>query len=218
MPDLMGKKPPLGGTPSAKGDKKKAPDPEKEKKQKQPSALWMRYYRSLVLFIFLAVIIIGWFVVLGPMFNEYRNINVAAKKAEFDQYRQVLDRFQGILTEWEAVSAVDKERLNYFLPEGNDIPELITMLEDMAQQSGFVVTVASFSQVEQPIIDRTNVYPLILSLSLEGGDYNSLKTLIDKIETNLRLLDISSLNFQAGTGSYIMNINTYYINNLNVVK
>lgn len=207
MPDLKGKQP----------DPKKE-EPKKEKKQKQPSALWMRYYRSLVLFTFLTVIIIGWFVVLGPIFNEYRNINVPAKKAEFDQYRQVLDRFQGILTEWEAVSAEDKARLNYFLPEGKDIPELITMLEDMATQSGFVVTVASFSQVEQPIIDRTNVYPLIVSLSLEGGDYNSLKTLIDKIESNLRLLDVSSLNFQAGTGSYIMNINTYYINNLNVVE
>jgi len=201
-----------------KQDPKAGAKPKEEKKKKAPSALWVRYYRSLVLFIFLAVIIIGWYVVLGPMFNEYRTINVAAKKAEYDQYRQVLDRFQGILSDWEAVSAEDKARLNYFLPEGKDIPELITMIEDMAQQSGFVVTVASFSQVEQPVIDRTNVYPLIVSLSLEGGDYTSLKTLVDKLETNLRLLDISSLNFQAGTGSYIMNINTYYINDLNTVQ
>lgn len=191
---------------------------EKKKKEKTPSALWVRFYSNLVLFVFLAVIIIGWFVVLGPMFNEYRTINVVAKKVEFDQYRQVLDRFQNILSEWDAVSAEDKARLNYFLPKGKDIPELITMIEDMAEQSGFVVSIASFSQIEQPVIDRTNIYPLIISLSLEGGSYANLKNLVNKLESNLRLLDVNSLNFQSGTGSYIMNINTYYVNDINTIR
>jgi len=193
---------------------------KEEKKKKPPSAFWLRYYRSLVLFVFLAVAIVGWFVFVGPLFNSYRTIDVAAKKAEYDQYKQVLDKFQAILTDWEAISSQDKDRLNYFLPTGKDVPVLITMLEDMAQQSGFVVTVVSLTQVEQPIIEKSNVYPLIISLSLEGGDYNGLKSFIDKVETNLRLIDVATVNFQSTAATYILNLNAYYINenNTNVIQ
>lgn len=199
---------------------KKEEKKKEEKRKKPPSAFWLRYYRSLVLFVFLAVAIVGWFVFVGPLFNSYRTIDVAAKKAEYDQYKQVLDKFQAILTDWEAISSQDKDRLDYFLPTGKDVPVLITMLEDMAQQSGFVVTVVSLTQVEQPVIEKSNVYPLIVSLSLEGGNYTGLKSFIDKVETNLRLIDVATVNFQSTAATYILNLNAYYINenNTNTIR
>jgi Tfp pilus assembly protein PilO len=196
-------------------NKKEEVKKKEEKKKKPPSAFWLRYYRSLVLFVFLVVAIAGWFVFVGPLFNSYRTIDVAVKKAEYDQYKKVLEKFQSILADWDAVSSQDKDRLNYFLPVGKDVPVLITMLEDMAQQSGFVVTIASLTQVEQPVIERTDVYPLIVSLSLEGGNYAGLKSFIEKVESSLRLIDIASVNFQSTAATYILNLKTYYINENN---
>jgi len=198
--------------------KDKKEEKEKKAKAKAPSAFWMRYYRSLVIFAFLAVALTGWFVVVGPMFNEYQSIDVATKKAEYDEYRSVLDRFQKILTDWDAISREDKDRLNYFLPSDKDIPELITMISDMAEQSGFVVTMVTLTEVEQPVIDRTNVFPLVVSMSLEGGNYASLKNFTTKVESNLRLIDVASLNFQSNIGTYILNLNTYYLKENNLVK
>lgn len=198
----------------AEEEKKKKKEEEKKKKAKAPSALWIRYYKSLVLFLFLVVAIVGWFVFVGPLFNQYQNIDVTSKIDELEQYDRVLSRFQTIMTEWEAVSAQEKARLDYFLPKGEDVPTLLTMVEDMAIQSGFIVTMATLTKIEQPAIENTDVYPLIVSISLEGGDYRAFKNFINKAESNLRLIDINTINFQAGSGNYIVNLASYYLNDI----
>jgi len=184
---------------------------EKKKRQKPPSALWVRYYKTLLVFMIIAMAVIGWFVVLGPMYGDYQVLDVQAKQEEYNQYRSVLTRFEKIMADWESVSEEDKRRLDYFLPEGKDVPGIVAMLDTMAAQSGFAVTKVSLSHTEQPIEKKPDLFPILISMSIDGGTYQNLKQFVEKIENNLRVLDVESLSFQAGKGIYVLNISTYYL-------
>jgi len=189
----------------------KDPKDKKKKRKRAPSALWVRYYPTLVIFVIIVLLVVGWFLAIQPQYDIYKNLDLDGKKAELDQYESTLAKLEKTIADWEAVPTEEKTRLDYFLPTDKDIPELITMLEDMAMQSGFVVSKVTLSNVEMPAIQGTDIYPALVSMSLNGGNYNALKTYIEKVETNIRLMDVSSLNFQSGKGTYIFNIMVYYI-------
>jgi Tfp pilus assembly protein PilO len=192
-------------------DYRKGGDKEKEKKKKPPSALWVRYYKSVLALMVIAIAVVGWFVVVGPLYGDYAALDVAAKHDEYETNKRVLDNFNNIKEEWESISEQDKQKLDYFLPTGKDIPGLVAMLDTMAKQSGFVATKISLSYSEEPLEDMPEVFPVLVSMSVEGGSYSGLKQFIDKIENNLRILDIGSLSFQSAKSIYVLNIYTYYL-------
>jgi len=194
-----------------KEDIKKSAEEKKKKRKRAPSALWVRYYPTLVIFTIVVLLVVGWFLALQPQYDNYKNLNLDAKKAELAEYESTLAKLEKTIADWNAVPAQDKAKLDYFLPTDKDIPELITMLEDIAGQSGFIATKVSLSNVETPAVAGTDVYPMLVSMSLSGGNYTALKTFLEKVETNIRLMDVSSLSFQAGKGTYNLNIMVYYI-------
>ena len=194
-----------------KEDIKKSAEEKKKKRKRAPSALWVRYYLTLVIFTIVVLLVVGWFLALQPQYDNYKNLNLDAKKAELAEYESTLAKLEKTIADWNAVPAQDKAKLDYFLPTDKDIPELITMLEDIAGQSGFIATKVSLSNVETPAVAGTDVYPMLVSMSLSGGNYTALKTFLEKVETNIRLMDVSSLSFQAGKGTYNLNIMVYYI-------
>lgn len=185
---------------------------KKEEKKKMPSAIWVRYYTSLVALAVILVAVIGWFLVIGPAYSEYSAINLEPKQQEQEQLQDALDKFNQIVKDWDAVSEQDKKRLTYFLPTEQDIPGLIAILDETAQQSGFMASKVTLTYVDQPVFPNSDIYPILLSASIQGGGYRELKNFINKIETNLRLMDLNSLSFQTEGESYLINLAAYYLN------
>lgn len=183
-----------------------------KKRPKLPSPLWTRYYGSLLTFSIIIILVITWFLIFSPLYHDYRSLDLAAKQQEHSETKSTLDKLNQIVKEWDEVSKQDKSKLNYFLPNNEDIPGLLAILDEMAGQSGFVVSKVTLSYIEEPIYTNTEIYPLLVSMSIEGAGYRELKNFINKIESNLRLTDVESLSFKSESGVYILNLTTYYLN------
>ncbi|MDD4995429.1 MAG: hypothetical protein PHW53_03145 [Patescibacteria group bacterium] len=184
---------------------------EVKPRPRAPSALWVRYYKSLFIFSVLVIAVVGWFLLIGPKYAEMSAMDVGAKQAELNAYNATLQKFQKAVSDWQAAPSESRAKLDYFLPTGEDAPGLVALLDVMARTSGFAVTQISFSHLEQPIEPASEVYPILISMSVEGGGYAELKKFIDKIESDLRLMDVDTLTFQSGKGSYVFNIVAYFL-------
>jgi len=175
--------------------------------------LWVGYYKTFVIFCLLLVGALAWFLFIGPVYGQYQSVGLEAglKQVEQTQYKNSLDQFNQIVEQWTQVSELDKAKLGYFLPTEQDVPGLIAILDQIATQSGFSATRVTISYADEPAIPRTDIYPILISASIEGGGYAELKQFIKKIESNLRLTDLNSVSFQSGKSVYILNLTTYYL-------
>ncbi|MBU0648504.1 type 4a pilus biogenesis protein PilO [Patescibacteria group bacterium] len=184
-----------------------------KKRPGMPSLLWIGYYKTVVIFCLLALGAFAWSLLIGPAYDEYRALGMELdlRQTEQAQYQNTLNQFNQIVAQWSEISELDKAKLDYFVPTEQDIPGLIAMLDQIAAQSGFGATRVTLSYADEPAIPKTDIYPILVSASIEGGGYAQLKQFISKIESNLRLTDLNSLSFQSGKGVYILNLTTYYL-------
>ncbi|MFA5076470.1 MAG: hypothetical protein WC480_03590 [Patescibacteria group bacterium] len=143
-----------------------------------------------------------------------------------------------IIAKYNEFSAGDLSKINEILPTEADIPNLIVQLDTLTKQAG--LTLASFS-VSQPTnvvsgtalmtnptennpsqtsnkpvtktVKEKEIKKLTIALNLEDGDYEALKQVVALIESNLRLMDIASINFGGEAQSYLITLNAYYYGN-----
>ena len=107
------------------------------------------------------------------------------------------------------------------LPLSPDIPELLANLEFLGRQSGMVVEniqVAPLQDVLGPdgkVRESSDKLGMIRADMTVNGRYPQLLAFILNMETNLRLLDVQSINFGAASSesqnqSYVLEMITYY--------
>jgi len=109
------------------------------------------------------------------------------------------------------------ETLERALPTEEEIPNVINQLQGMANVSG--VTIDSLD-ITFPAIKAANSNDVVrplgevqITFSLKG-DYESVKSYLNGIETNVRIMDVQRLGIQGGvennTLDYNIVVNAYY--------
>lgn len=104
------------------------------------------------------------------------------------------------------------------LPSGPEIPTLLNQLDGLSRLNGIAIDSTAFGFLAlEP--SRTELIKPIgkihINLSLHGK-YGDLKTFINNLETNLRIIDIGSLNISGGGSAskeilnYTLEADAYY--------
>jgi Tfp pilus assembly protein PilO len=123
-------------------------------------------------------------------------------------------------------------KVNYILPSGKDVPNLIVQFEALALESGMILDSIQFLENDELNQSRaaqaraagetTSKDYMILTAELKlSGSYFAFKNFLKLIENNIRLIDISSVAFNTetreetgGGGELIFDfnirLNTYY--------
>lgn len=145
---------------------------------------------------------------------------------ELSEKQVLLAKIEKLLKDYEE-SQEDLKKVSYILPSGQDIANLIVQLEALAFEGGLVLDAIEFSPVEKQEVSRDaqmsspeevvvrKYQTLKVNLKLIG-DYSAFKTFLGLVEENIRLMDITSIDFsiQAGEESQLfnlnLNLNTYY--------
>jgi Tfp pilus assembly protein PilO len=87
---------------------------------------------------FLAVVGLGWWLVLLPIWSEFQVTDeiVKAESARtlVEKETRALEQLQ---VDYGALSEVDQLRLSILLPKGQDLPNLLAQVEGLVKQSGF---------------------------------------------------------------------------------
>lgn len=107
--------------------------------------------------------------------------------------------------------------LNQALPlTQSQMYNVLNSLDSLARQSG--LSLGTISVLDKPENDSlgaapNSIQPVDLSFTI-SGTYSSCKNFIAKLESNLRIIDVTSMSIQGGQDSntldFILNIRTYY--------
>lgn len=164
--------------------------------------------RSLSLLL-TAVLLIGALIfytnILKPEYNRIQTLRgeLAAKKVLFDDRKVIIDRVKDLLTNYQSAMKLQKD-ISLALPFTADTAPLFNQIFSHGRNSGLQLQSLGFNQIP-PNQDGLGVVQMTLNLR---GSYPSLKTFLQLVETNTRVMDVSRLTITGDT--YNLTINAYY--------
>lgn len=157
----------------------------------------------------------GW-----EQFGVLKN-NKAEKQRQLEEKRLLAARIGELSEKYESAKD-DLEKLSLVLPSDAQLPELIVQFETMAKTNNIFILDIDFSEIasqaptgQVPAGPAGNLKTVKTKLSLEGT-YGNLKRLLNDIESNVRLMDVSDITFsgidsESGVIKFSFEIKSYYL-------
>ncbi len=201
--------------------------------REQALKFFLHQHRVVMAVVSVLILILGYVFLLNAKFTEVRTAGLAglkSKQTELEDRTLYRDRLQAMIEKFNReVSAEQIDFLDQAIPGGQQIPELLSLLNDLADQSGFKLdnvdindndaSAAAPVAGKQPAISgvlqaargettspvkptKASTGTLTVRLTFAGpGGYESLRKLLEAVESSQRLLDVRSLRFTLGSAS-----------------
>lgn len=167
-------------------------------------------YLYLAFFLFCAVLLSGYFLLIRPKVSELRTAYslLNQKSQEFETEKNYAQQLDGLQKDFAAVDPNNIEKLNKAIPEKDDFNDgvLMKQLESLVLQNGLVLTSLQISKAE--LVGSINSEAI--SLMISGVDYESLRKFLASLEDNLNIFDVEKINFDPSAKSLSLVIRTYY--------
>lgn len=186
-------------------------------------ALFHRYF-SLVLIAEAAVILgLGYMFLVKKQvraFGADRAVDVVYWENEFSRAEQNFSSVQKLVELYSSVSEKDKEKMRSILPDEPDIPILLSQMEALAERQNMLL-LAIILEKEKDLKDPAGAEKKVkspwkridLQLTFSGtDDYNQFKGVIEKLERNIRLIDIQSFEYNPENDQFIVLARAYFLN------
>lgn len=148
------------------------------------------------------------FLLLLPLYNRIAvfRANIAEKEkviAESNYLIQKTDQWRDQISERET----SIEKLNLALPSEKAIPDFIVSLRSLTGSSGVIlndIKIQADKRVSAGNKSNVEEFNVILEIN---GTYSAFKSWLDGLETNVRVADIQSINFEPiiDSGSSVLN-------------
>lgn len=169
-------------------------------------------FLSLALIIFLAV---GYFALLRPKFEATRanlQASISDQQKIYAQQEARLASLRGMAEIYKKIDAGDLNKFNKFLPDTYAPEQLFGELEEIISKQGLLLSSISLTP---PVETASSTLPasvgsLSIDLSLGAVDYRGLKNLLNTLETNLRLFDVTNVSFSPASEAAQLQVDTYY--------
>lgn len=155
----------------------------------------------IIIAVLSAIVMVVKFLVM-PAYED-----VGSRRTVREEKKEIIIELENLkkkTAQWRAdFSKAEKSivKMNLALPNGEDFPNLIVSLEDLAGSSGVVLGLIDFGGVirgRSSAVKSDKVNALALDLTMQiRGTYEAFKLFLDKIESNVRVLDIQSITFSS---------------------
>jgi hypothetical protein len=157
--------------------------------------------------------------------TSYQQDGVVFLKSELAQYDSVLNSSTQIVSPRDAlvakkntISDADEARLETLLPSNIDNIRLIIEISDIAQARNLKaenISVGNMTQSTSNTIGQNSSLYGTLSLTFTvTATYNDFLNLLQDLENNLRLLDVTNISFHStdsGFYDFTVTFNTYWL-------
>lgn len=125
---------------------------------------------------------------------------------------------ENILDSYNSVGDTNREKVGKILPSSMKEMDLIVELENMAANSGVALKDVNISDAGPEsagsVKNGETFYPNEIGLTIKAsGPYQSFKEFLKNIESNLRIIDVESLDFISGdvdSYEYNLKIKSYW--------
>ncbi len=140
-------------------------------------------------------------VLLGLVWPSLIDLNLAKqereqKKEEKMAKENLAERIKILLSQFDSLDPRLTEKIERTIPRGQNVPDVLVQLENMASESNLILDGADFA----PVTARSGEKDVLGSKSLLAnlvlkGDYPAFSRWLDLFESNSRLFDVRSADF-----------------------
>lgn len=194
--------------------------------------------RFILPIIFIGISIGTFFMVTNPIYQQ-----IPILRAEVDSYNEALNNSKALENErdkltskFNSINKEDLDKLEKLLPDNIDNIRLILEIEKIASPYGMVLKDVKYNAEESVEAKPTNAkqagsatkpannkdYKVLNMEFSVSGTYNNFINFTKDLESNLRIVDISSISFSSevdsktnpsGLYKYNFKIKTYWLKN-----
>jgi Tfp pilus assembly protein PilO len=184
--------------------------------------------------IILAIIFIAW-QLFWPAFVEVSDLRqeLATWQDKLKETQDQKTKLVNLKQKYESLSN-EEQKITEALPSQEDIPSLLVQVEALASQNGLILDSINLSSLEETKKSKTSTQaspvppvgtlevgskPITIDLALSGNS-GALKNFLKAVESNLRLMDVTSVSFgesaatapltTSGLVTFKVSLNAYY--------
>jgi len=196
--------------------------------------LFNEHFHAFLIGIVVLFLILAYFLLLDPKLQATRlaiQANIDQQEQLYANQQRKLASLQAIADLYQKINPSDQERFNTVLPDKYVAERLFGELEEIASQGGWllseidVVSAADAAKqtattvtddqgntitIAAPVAKDPNLGNVNLKLTFSAVDYAGLKNLLRLLESNLRLFDVTNIDFSPVTSSATIFLTTYY--------
>jgi len=219
---------PIGG---ADGEKENQPD---DLLKGKINGFLISYFSYLVWGLAIIIFVVGLLLFVYPNYRQLDQANRAAKEnllAENDKKADYLNSIINLKKSFKLVKAEEVKKIIAMLPSGSDASGIISEIELIALRNGAILksvkvnAEADRSAARQKVETEEKAEPpagifeklpagvnrLKIEVSFGSINYPVLKNIIKTFENNLRLFDISKIDYDATDNKATLIIYSYYL-------
>lgn len=183
---------------------------------------------SLLLSLLLAgLAVVAYVSFLNPVFDEVTALRgkISAESELLANQNAAVQKFKNLLDLYkDQYQALDKT-LSSALPTKEDVPAVVNQIQALSRVSSLALQSVTFKYVALKPSGKPGAFTLVkpigtLSITLQlAGSYENLKSFLRALETNIRVMDVSSLKIDSVRKGeavvpnlflYTMEVATYY--------
>lgn len=159
---------------------------------------------------------------LKPAYDEVNQLrgDLASKSEVLEDQKKVVAKVKELLSQTQTLESA-KKAVSLVLPNREEYPTLINQLSSLARTDGLTLesinlSKSTFGRTISQSADKTPVVSVLQASLSVKGPYQSLKNFIQKLETNIRVMDLKKITVipgAEGSGdnfSYNLVVNVYY--------
>jgi len=197
-----------------------------QKNQNSLNLFLNNYFNIIILIIVILVLVAAYFIVIKPKYDETMltiQSNIEQQQKLYSDQQKKLNGLKTVSDLYSKIPSSDLKKFNGVLPDDYVKERLFGELDEIITQNGFILNSVQISKAEAPKkdektetektpaqINQTKVGELKLDLSLSAVSYSGFKNLLKLLETNLRLFDITQINFSPEGNTVSLTLATYY--------
>ncbi|KKR21074.1 MAG: hypothetical protein UT48_C0014G0008 [Parcubacteria group bacterium GW2011_GWE2_39_37] len=188
----------------------------KEKKiqqqlMKKINIFLINYFNFILAAWVLIVLAFGYYMIILPKYKksaEEIGATVSSQIQIYEERKQYLAQLEKLNKTYKGISNEQIKRIDALLPNEPGGEKLLAQFEAITANSGVVLTSINYSLVEDA---KGGLSRVKIILGLSGVDYGSIKNFLSILENNLRLINVTDLNFTASGGSAKLVLEAYYL-------
>lgn len=187
-----------------------------------------KYFNLILVVLVLVFLLFSYLMFIGPKHRAAELLikeNVVNQQLLFNQQQKKLDILKIISDIYRKVEPADLLKFNSVLPYQYRQEQLFGEFEEIIKKNGWILKTVSLSYPDElaagqvaptPVSEglffgslNPNIGRIEVNLALAGLDYQGVKKLLALVEENLRLFDVTQVNFSGGS-EVSLSLTTYY--------
>lgn len=190
-------------------------------KDKPP--IYISQFKALTALLVVIILAPGYFMLIKPVYTAFADAQQLSStyQQQWDLNQSQLKNYQRTIDVYQSVNPLEESKVNQILPDKVDEANLYVNLESLAASTNLALELVDITPLaastkkalfaEEEELTGSAVSLINVKLDLSDVSYAKLKSILTLIENNLRLLDVTSMDFNAADGSLSLTLQAYYL-------